>query len=263
MRFGSSLLIDFWICLRFATRLPAPALAVEDKPQSLEGFSRAARLFPLVGAMLGAGAGFILFAAAALGLPPPLAAPLAIAALIAMTGALHEDGLADCADGFGGGATPLCKLEIMKDSRIGVFGALALVLALYLRITALAMIATQSLVIAGAVLVGAAAASRGAALIPLALLPPARTGGAGFAAGRPETGALLTAACLSAIFAAAPLLAGAGPARVAIALAASAGAGGAVSTLARRQIGGQTGDVAGAAQQLAEILFYLAFAARL
>ena len=101
-------------------------------------------MFPLVGAILGAVAAGALFAAAALGLPPPLSAPLAITALIALTGALHEDGLADCADGFGGGATSARKLEIMKDSRIGAFGALALAIALYLRIVALALIAGES-----------------------------------------------------------------------------------------------------------------------
>ena len=161
-----------------------------------------------------------------------------------------------------GGATAARKLEIMKDSRVGAFGALALALSLYLRIAALALIGAQGLGLAGAVLVGAAAASRGAALIPLALLPPARTQGAGFSAARPDRGALFVAACLCAVFSAAPLLTGAGLARPIIAFGACAGAGLALSVLARRQIGGQTGDVAGAAQQFAEILFYLVFAAR-
>ncbi|MGA2637148.1 adenosylcobinamide-GDP ribazoletransferase [Methylocella sp.] len=263
MRPGSSLLIDFLICLRFATRLPIPALPLEDGPHSLEGFARAAGALPLVGAILGAVAACALFAAATLGLPPLLAAPLAIAVLIALTGALHEDGLADCADGFGGGATTARKLEIMKDSRIGAFGALALAMALYLRIAALALIGAQSLPLAGAVLVGAAAASRGAALIPLALLPPARAEGAGFAAARPGRRALFTAACLCAVFTAAPLLVSSGLAKPIIAFGACVGAGITLSALARRQIGGQTGDVAGAAQQVAEILFYLVFAARL
>ena len=205
MRPGSSLLIDFLICLRFLTRIPVPVLPVETSTidgdrRSLDGFSRAARMFPLVGAMLGATGAGALCAASALGLPPLLSAPLAIAALIALTGALHEDGLADCADGFGGGATRARKLEIMKDSRIGAFGALALALSLYLRIVALALIAGESLGLAAAVLIGAAAVSRGAALTPLARLPPARTAGAGFSAARPEPGALFFAACLCAVF---------------------------------------------------------------
>ena len=263
MRNGSSLLVDFLMCLRFATRLPVPTLPIESGPHSLGGFSRAIGLLPLAGASLGAAAAATLLAAAALGFPPLLSAPLAIAALAMLTGALHEDGLADCADGFGGASMPARKLEIMADSRIGAFGALALALALYLRIAALALIAAQSLAMAGAVLIGAAAASRGAALMPLALLPPARNKGSGFSAGRPARGALVTAACLAAAFAAAPLLTGGGLARPLIAFAGCAAAGLAVSALAWRQIGGQTGDVAGATQQVAEILFYFVFAAGL
>jgi adenosylcobinamide-GDP ribazoletransferase len=262
MRYGSPLLADLLICLRFATRIPIPVLQVESGPHASGGFSRAVRLLPLGGAIAGAAASTALIATAALGLPPPLAAPLAIAALVTLTGALHEDGLADCADGFGGGATPARKLEIMGDSRIGAFGALALALSLYLRVAALALIASQSLALAVAVLVGAGAASRGAALIPLAVLPAARDKGLGFSAGRPTRAALATAAALAAVFAAAPVLAGAGPARSMIALFGCVGAGSAISALAWRQIRGQTGDVAGAAQQAAEILFYLVFAAR-
>ncbi len=263
MRQGSSLLFDLLTCLRFATRIPIPALPFETGPHSLESFSRAVRLFPLAGAILGSGAAAVLFAASALGLPPLLAAPLAIAALAALTGALHEDGLADCADGFGGGATRERKLEIMADSRIGAFGALTLAIALYLRIAALAMISTQSLYLAGAVITGAAAASRGAALMPLALLPPARAKGSGYSAGRPDRATLFAAAGCAAVFAAAPLLAGAGLARCLLACIACVGSGLALSALAWRQIRGQTGDVAGATQQISEILFYLVFAARL
>lgn len=261
MRASSSLLIDLLICLRFLTRIPFPALAAETAPQSLSGFFRALRLLPVAGAILGVLAASALIFASTLGLAPLLAAPLAIAILIALSGALHEDGLADCADGFGGGATRERKLEIMADSRIGAFGAVALALALYIRIAAVALISTHSLVLAATTLIGAAAVSRAAALIPLAVLSPARTKGAGFSAGRPRASALAIAAALAALFAATPLIAGAHPLRPALAFVVCAGAGFAVSALARRQIGGQTGDVAGATQQIAEILFYLVFAA--
>ncbi|WP_244605895.1 adenosylcobinamide-GDP ribazoletransferase [Methylocella tundrae] len=180
MRASSSLLIDLLICLRFLTRIPFPALAAETAPQSLSGFSRALRMVPAAGALLGALSAGALVSASALGLPPLLAAPLAIAVLAALSGAMHEDGLADCADGFGGGATRERKLEIMADSRIGAFGAVALALALYIRIAAVASIAAHSLALAVTALIGAAAVSRAAALIPLAVLPPARTKGAGF-----------------------------------------------------------------------------------
>lgn len=261
MRHGSSLLIDLLICLRFATRLPVPALAGESAPHMPTSFSRALRLLPAAGALIGALAAGALIGASYLGLPPPLSAPLAVGVLILLTGALHEDGLADCADGFGGGATRERKLEIMQDSRIGAFGALALALALYLRVAGLAIIASRSLGLASAVLIGAGALSRFAALVPLLLLPPARNRGAGFAAGKPAPFSLRVAATIACLFGLMPVLAGGGAACAAFAIFAVLGAALAVTALAKREIGGQTGDVAGAAQQVSEIVVYLAFAA--
>jgi adenosylcobinamide-GDP ribazoletransferase len=262
MRPGSSLLTEFWLCLGFYSRLPIPRAMHEATPHSFAHFSRAVRVLPLVGAVLGAFAALAMGAALGLGLPPSLAAPLSLGCLILLSGALHEDGLADCADGFFGGATRERRLEIMRDSRIGTFGAVALALSLYVRAASLALIAGESLGLAAAVLIGAAALSRTAALIPLAVLPPARENGAGFAAGKPDRAALAAAACLGVIFALAPVLAGTGPVRALTAIAVATGAAYAIVPLARKLIGGQTGDVAGAAQQLSEIAFYLAFAAR-
>ena len=105
MRHGSSLLADFWLCLGFYTRLPVPPAARQAAAQSLAHFPRAVRILPLAGALLGAFAALVLAAAFGLGLSPLLAALLALSCLIILTGALHEDGLADCADGFFGGAT--------------------------------------------------------------------------------------------------------------------------------------------------------------
>ncbi|WP_036260570.1 adenosylcobinamide-GDP ribazoletransferase [Methylocapsa aurea] len=261
MRLGSSLLIDLLICLRFTTRLPLPILAFEPAPHAFAGFSRAVRMIPAAGALLGALAAGVLAMAASIGLPPLIAAPLAIGALLLLSGALHEDGLADCADGFGGGSSAERKLEIMRDSRIGAFGALALALALYLRVASLTVMAGHKLALAGAVLIGAAALSRAAALIPQALLPPARNDGAGFCAGKPEPEALAAAACLAILFALTPIIAGAGLGKALAGAAAGIGAALAFTALAKRQIGGQTGDVAGGAQQLSEIAFYLVFAA--
>src|ERR1700735_5265271 len=106
------------------------------------------------------------------------------AALVVATGALHEDGLADVADGFGGGATRARKLEIMRDSRIGAYGAIAIALALILRVGALAAALDGGLWRACSSLLLVAALSRAAALRPLALLPPARADGAGGGGGR-------------------------------------------------------------------------------
>jgi adenosylcobinamide-GDP ribazoletransferase len=263
MRPGSSLLADFWLCLGFYTRLPIPQAARKGPPQSLANFRCAVRMLPLAGALLGAFAALILGAAFGLGFPPLLAAPLAVGCLIMLSGALHEDGLADCADGFFGGATRERKLEIMRDGQIGTFGALALLLSVYVRAASLASIAGESLGLAATVLIGAAALSRSAALIPLAILPPARQDGAGFAAGKPAPMALAAASCLAIVFALVPVAAGAGLDRTIAAIAVATGAAYAMVPLARKHIGGHTGDVAGATQQFSEIAFYLAFAARL
>ncbi|MGH6839223.1 MAG: adenosylcobinamide-GDP ribazoletransferase [Methylocella sp.] len=258
---GSSLLFDFCVCLRFFTRLPFPSAASRSNTPSLAGFPRAVRMLPVAGGLVGAFAALVMAVASLLGFPPPLAAPLAISSLVLLGGAMHEDGLADCADGFFGGATRERKLEIMQDSGIGTFGAVALVLSLYLRAASLALIADESLGIAAAVLIGAAALSRTASLMPLALLPAARENGTGFAAGKPERAALAVAACLAVVFAVAPIVAGAYLARSLVGIAAATGAAYASVLLARKHIGGQTGDVAGAAQQLGEVAYYLAFAA--
>ena len=119
--------------VRFFTRLP---LGAADG-KSLD-FDRVAWAAPVAGAIVGLVGSGVLALTQPLGLPPLFRAGLATAAVVAVTGALHEDGLADAADGFGGGAGPARKLEIMRDSRIGAYGAVALTLALILRVGALA-----------------------------------------------------------------------------------------------------------------------------
>src|ERR1700730_7323807 len=261
MRPASLLLADFYFCLGFFTRLPLPSAASRSEPHSLANFSRAVRMLPVAGGLGGALAAIVMAAASRFGFPPPLAARLAICSVVLLGGAMHEDGLADCADGFSGGTPRERKLEIMADSQIGTFGAVALALSLYLRAASLALIGDESLGPAGAVLIGAAALSRAASLMPLALLPPAREDGAGFAARTPERAELAVAACLAVVFALTPVVAGAYLARCLAGIAAATGAAYAIVLLARKQIGGQTGDVAGAAQQVSEIAYYLAFAA--
>ena len=261
MRLGHPLLADLFVCLGFFSRLPCPRAAKEGRPAALDNFPRAVRTLPFAGALIGSPAAAVLAAGIALGLPPLLAAPLGVGTLLLLSGAMHEDGLADCADGFFGGATRLRKLEIMQDSRIGVFGVAALVLSLYLRAVSLAIIAGRSVGLACAAIIGAAALSRSLALVPLALLPPARADGAGFAAGKPAQVAFSAAIFFAILFALLPVPAGANlsQALTGICLAALAAHG--VAVFAKRQIGGQTGDVAGAAQQLAEITYCVVMAA--
>jgi adenosylcobinamide-GDP ribazoletransferase len=174
-----------------------------------------------------------------------IAAALVLAIAALTTGALHEDGLADSADGLFGGWTPARRLEIMKDSHIGSYGTLALL------VTSLAKwSAIGALLSAGAVgvIVAAAALSRAPMAVIMAQLPHARTNGLSKSVGRPSFAAALVAAAL-ALLIASPLGIVTGGA---MALAAAV-AGLVVALLARARLGGQTGDILGASQQLAEL----------
>ena len=234
--------------LRFFTRLPLPR---DDRaPLDIDRIAWAA---PVAGAIVGLVAAAVLAAAHGLGLPGLISAALATAALVAATGALHEDGLADTADGFGGGATRARKLEIMRDSRIGTFGAAALTLSLILRVGALAAALHAGFLSAAAALILVAAVSRAGALMPLAVLDPARADGAGAAAGRVDRSAFAASCGVGLVIAVALGFLATGLGRALISSVASAVGALAMTALAQREIGGQTGDVAGAAQQWAEI----------
>ena len=188
-----------------------------------------------------------------LGVPPPLTAGLTLAALVALTGGLHEDGLADTADGFWGGSTSDRRLEIMKDSQIGSYGVIALVLALGLRWGALSLLMSAGEIFAP--LIAAAVLSRGAMAVLMAAMPNARGAGLSAAVGRPAQ----ATAFLAVGVALALGLAVAGWAILAPLLWLTLATIG-LAALARAKIGGQTGDVVGAAQQLAEIAALTAFA---
>jgi adenosylcobinamide-GDP ribazoletransferase len=240
---------DIADALRFFTRLSVGA----REPSVGLDIGRIAWAAPIAGVAVGLVGALVLALAAALGLPLILRAGLATAALIAATGALHEDGLADVADGFGGGASRARKLEIMRDSRVGAYGAIAIALALALRVGALTAALDGGFWRASSSLMLVAALSRAGALTPLALLPPARADGAGAAAGGLDPSALAAAWGSALVIALALGLVALGLAHALIA-ALMSGAGALFMVgLARRAIGGQTGDVAGAAQQFGEI----------
>ena len=250
---------DLLICLRFFSRLPVPETA-RERALGAGGLAAAAMMAPLAGLMLALGPAAVLAAAVALRLPSMTAALLALAASIVLTGALHEDALADCADGFGGARTREGKLAIMRDSRIGAFGAAAITLSLLLRASALAGAASANGGIAA--LLVAATLSRAACLAPLAMLPPARADGAGAAAAGIGTARLLAACAMAIVIAIAVAVATrSGTRRAADAALLATVASLTMTALARRQIGGQSGDVAGATQQVAEIAVLLAYAA--
>lgn len=242
-------------CLRFYSRLPVPALPWEEDPHALPDFSRMTRMLPVAGLIVGCVGAAAFALPFALGLGSFIAATIAIATLTFATGAFHEDGLADTFDAFGGGATRERKLEIMKDSRIGTFGGAALMLGLILRISLVAALAdTLGLIAAMAAIITVAASSRTFALLPLTLLEPARLDGASAAVGRPSWATFATA-CVVSVVASLVLAWPAGHSLVAIALAIALAFAACVlmTRWSQASIGGQTGDVAGAAQQFAEV----------
>jgi adenosylcobinamide-GDP ribazoletransferase len=234
------------------TRLPMPR-RIEGAPSG-----RAIWAWPVVGAVVGAIGAVLFLVAARLGLAPWLSALLALAATMLVTGGLHEDGLADMADGIGGGGTAERRLAIMKDSRIGSFGALALIFSVILRAGALATIAMAAApgVVAGA-LVLAGVIGRTGMLVPLLLLRPARPGGLGAMLGPPEPIRVGIAAAIAVVLA----LLLRPVAMVEPMIVAAVIATGVVTWIAWRRLGGQTGDVLGAVEQVTECAVLLALSA--
>jgi adenosylcobinamide-GDP ribazoletransferase len=246
--------VDLAHCVRFYSRLPVPALPWEQNAHALPSFPRLVRVIPLAGLLIGLVPAAVLGCALLLDLGPWLAAILSVGAMMLATGALHEDGLADVADSFGG-STREKRLEIMRDSRIGSFGASALFLALALRIGTLAALASR---IDGgavtAVVLLVASLSRTAGLMPLVFLSPARRDGMSQAVGQPARETFwLAAGIAGGIAVVLGALAGLPPIGVALTLVLSGLSGVALTGFASRHLGGQTGDIAGAAQQVAEI----------
>jgi adenosylcobinamide-GDP ribazoletransferase len=226
------------------TRLPVGRFA---RPAPVEP-AACVWAYPIVGGAVGAIGGAAYWLTRSVAMPPALAAIWALAAMIAVTGAFHEDGLADTADGFGGGATREKKLEIMRDSRIGTFGVLALALSLAIRVAAMVAIADRACIAAALVL--AACLGRGATVGILMMLSPARRDGLGVSVGRPTTPR--AAAALAVCTATAFLLLPASTASLALLLAGAACV--AMTLLARAQIGGYSGDVLGAGEQVTECM---------
>jgi adenosylcobinamide-GDP ribazoletransferase len=243
-------LLTAWL---FLTRVSLPRI-LRPSTASAAGLTHALRAFPLIGAMIGLAAALVYWLGTLFGLSPLPAALLTIGATVWLTGGLHEDGLADCADGFGGGRDREAKLAIMRDSRIGSYGVLALVIGVGLRVAALADLSVAD---GATALVAAHAASRAAMPLLMALLEPARTDGLAASLGRPSEAVLAQAVILGVLICA--LMTGPFPGIVALSFAALVLAG--LETLARRQIGGYTGDVLGAAQQVAETAILLALSA--
>ena len=213
--------------------------------------ARAAWGFPIAGILVGLIGAVVYLFAHRLGLPPWPSAALSVAATMAVTGCLHEDGLADTADGFGGGRTRELKLEIMRDSRIGAYGVCALVLTTLLRVSALASLADASLVVAA--LIAAHGAARATLPVFMYFVPPARQEGLSASAGQPPRDGVIAAAVLGIVIVALCL----GPALAIAALILLVAVIALLAWLSLAQIDGQTGDVLGAVEQISEIAILL------
>lgn len=246
----------FLTAVQFLTRVPVPHLKAFE-PQWV---ARSALWFPLVGALVGLGSGVVLLAASQVwsGVLPAL---LAVAAGVLITGAFHEDGLADTLDGLGGGQTPARRLEIMKDSRIGTFGALGLGLVVAIKVSALAALPVGSALLA---LVAAHAGGRGAAVLVMRRF--AYAGDRAGAKVKPVADGVTTTEAFMAtaltLVALIPLLFVA-PLAALASLTGGAIAAFAVALVARRLIGGWVGDTLGATEQVFEMAFLVVFSAML
>jgi len=244
--------LQLMLCaVQFLTRVPTPAL----KNFEPDWISRSARYFPLVGLLVGLVCAGV-FAAASQVWSGWLAALLAIAGGVLVTGAFHEDGLADTFDGLGGGGTPERRLEIMKDSRIGTYGALALGLVLAVKAAALADLPP---LLGAWALACAHAGGRGAAVLAMRVMP--YVGHLERGKWKPAPSGLSTSeAAFALAFAGLPLLLAPSGAW-AIGLLLGAVLSLVLALSARRLLGGYTGDVLGAIEQVFELGFLLGIAA--
>ena len=240
------MLRDIQLAASFLTALPFLDRSGHDQKRNL---AKALRFAPLIGlaiAMPQAAIAGILLALEA----PPLVLGLATVALACwLTRALHEDGLADYADGLGGGWTRERRLEIMRDSRIGAFGAIALILTIGLRVTAIASISAQGYWPLAVAFMAAATLSRTSFAIMLWRLQPARIDGLSKDAGSVSAGDVAATLALPLVL----LVAFVHPVISTTVLLAWAAVTGFSLNQAKRHLGGHTGDVAGALQQVGEV----------
>ncbi len=259
---GPQWLNDLKISLGLLTRVPTfvPSFNKPVPEPLVPGrIAAASRFFPVIGVGVGIIGAIVLAIATFLDLPATVSALLALVAMTMVTGALHEDGLADCCDGFFGAGSRADVLRIMRDSRIGAFGVLGLVFVVGLRWAGLAAVTDESIAAAAMALIAAAGLSR--ALLPAVMhaVPNAREDGLSAGAGRPDFTTVVWAGSIGLAVALIGLGFAAG--LLATALAAAAGAG--LAAYALKRIDGQTGDVLGATQQIGETTILLVAAATL
>lgn len=250
-QFLRDVIADLRMAASFVTILPVAS----STPAADGAVARATWALPVVGLLVGLAGALVYKVASRLGLAPNLAALLALAATALVTGALHEDGLADTADGLGGGRTREGKLEIMRDSRIGTYGVCALILSFGLRWSALATIANPWAV--ALALCAAHTAARAGLPAFMSQVAPARPDGLSASAGSPPGRSVAIAFAVGIP----ALVLALGPGKALVSLILLALSGLMLARLAIRQIGGQTGDILGAFEQTGEILILVVAAA--
>lgn len=242
------------LAVQFLTRVPVPALARLSAAAAGDGFARAMAWLPLVGALIGAVTAGV-FVAAQAWWPPVIAALLALAVEALLTGAFHEDAVADFCDAFGGTARGEAALRIMRDSRIGSYGALGLGLMVGLRLAAIVALPPM---LAAAAIVAAAAAGRLWAVLLAAILPPVAEGIAARTGGVPPRRAL---AALALTLPGVLPLAWLSPMPVLVDAAVGVAILWWLAWFLRRRIGGSTGDCLGFAAYVGQLTLLLAVAA--
>jgi adenosylcobinamide-GDP ribazoletransferase len=243
---------DLAVALAFYTRLPIQP----QKPVDDAALARASWCLPIVGALIGVIAGFAYWISVRLNMPQLVAATVAVAASMMLTGCLHENGLAGTADGLGGGTTPERALDIMPEHRIGAFGACALIVSFVLRVGAITDLPKAGLV--AWALIGAHTMARAGLPLFMRVVPPAGPDGLAAQAGAPPPDRAWASLVIGAIILWIAL--GFTAALVAIVFMLLGNA--VVALIGHRKIGGQTGGVRGAAEQVGECIVLMTTAAR-
>jgi adenosylcobinamide-GDP ribazoletransferase len=247
---ATDFIADLARSVAFLSRIPVPDRFFLGQSGS---FSRAVRAFPLAGALIALVPALVLYTLSQTG-DALVTSLIALSLMVLLTGALHEDGLADAADGLGGGRDREHALAIMKDSRIGSYGVVAMLLSFSLRAASLAALARFDSSLAAVSMLAAACLSRSVMIWHWSVLPPARTNGVAVAIGAPERGsrnlALLIGGVMGLIFIASHL----GIPVAIFAILVCAAAGQFFTAFVRRKLGGHTGDTIGATQQVSEIV---------
>ncbi len=238
----------FLLAVQFLTRLPVP----RDLPFSDDLLIRATKYYPLVGVLIGAIAAGVLLVCAEI-LPPLVAVLLSLAATLLVTGAFHEDGLADAADGIGGGLTAERALEIMRDSRIGTYGAVTLGVTLALKVALLASVPTG---VAAVLLIVGHGMGRMATVHVIATTLYARDVGAKFVAPSVTPDGYRIALATGFVILCA-LIVAQGPALAFCAMLGSIALAQTWRWVFVRKLGGYTGDCLGGTQQMGELGLYL------